>query len=191
MALPNPDACTMKLCRHILLIATISTLASAFVATGASAELGSASAAVSPHQHASTPQPPVLPSPLSIPLDADTLATLPRETVSAVLNDRTLHCEGIPLVSLLRSADALPAQPIAGEALSRYVLVTARDGHRVLYSLAELEPSLGNHAVFLVDRCEGGPLDDEDGPLRLIAPHEFSDARWVRRVRWITVVTAP
>lgn len=181
----------MKLRRHTLLITTISTLASAFVPTGASVELVSASAAASPHQHASTPQPPVLPSPLSIPLDADTLATLPRETVSAVLNDRTLHCEGIPLVSLLRSADALPAQPIAGEALSRYVLVTSRDGDRVVYSLAELDPGLGNHAVFVVDRCDGEPLDDEDGPLRLIAPKEFRDARWVRRVQSITVVVAP
>ena len=179
----------MKRDLHIFLMAAISMLVPAGVAAGASQE--STSTAASSHQHASTPQPATLPSPLSIPLDAGTLATLPRETVTATWDDRTLHCEGVSMVSLLRVNQALPAQPLSGEALIRYVLVTSRAGDRVVYSLAELDPGLGNHAVFLVDRCEGEPLDDEDGPLRLIAPHEFSDARWVRRVRSITVVTAP
>ena len=174
---------------HIFLLTAFSMLVPAGVAAGALQEPTSAAAA--PHQHASTPQPATLPSPLSIPLDADVLAALPRETVTATAHDKTLHCEGIPLAALLRATEALPAQPLSGQALSRYVLVTARDGYRVLYSLAELETSVGNHAVFLVDRCEGGPLDVEDGPLRLIAPQESRSARWVRQVQSITVVAAP
>lgn len=130
-------------------------------------------------------------SPLTIPIDADTLSALPREPVTAAAHDKTLHCEGVALSALLRAAHALPAEPLRGPGLAKYILVTARDGYRAVYSLAELEPTLGNHPVLLVDRCEGKPLDNEDGPLRLIAPTESRPARWVRQVQSITVVTAP
>lgn len=133
---------------------------------------------------------PTAPSPLSIPLDEEMRAGLPRIAVSATAHGKTMSCDGIGLSDLLRKAGGLPAE-LRGPALASYVLVAARDGYRVVYSLAELEPSLGNHAVFLVDRCEGEPLDHEDGPLRLIAPQESRGARWVRQVQSITVVAAP
>ena len=71
------------------------------------------------------------------------------------------------------------------------MLVSARDGQRVVYALAEFEPTLGNRKVLLVDRCDGKPLDENDGPLRLIAPEESDPSRWVRQVQSITVVAAP
>lgn len=130
-------------------------------------------------------------SPQVIPVDAATLATLPREAVAATAHGEALRCEGIPLVALLRAANALPAEPLRGGKLASYVLVAARDGYRAVFSLAELEPTLGNHKVVLVDRCDGQPLGAGDGPLRLIAPEESRPARWVRQVRSITVVVAP
>jgi len=137
--------------------------------------------------HASPPAPS---SPQTIPIDAATLAALPREAVTATAHGKTLQCEGVALPALLRAANALPAEPLRGGQLANYVLVAARDGYRVVFSLAELEPTLGNHKVLLVDRCAGRPLGD-DGPLRLIAPEESRPARWVRQVHSITVVTAP
>lgn len=134
---------------------------------------------------------PATASPLAIPIDTETLAGLPREKVIATAHDQTLQCEGVALSALLRTAAALPAEPLGGTGLAQYVLVTARDGYRAIFSLAELEPALGNHPVWLVDQCNGKPLDDEDGPLRLIAPFESRPARWVRQVQSITVVTAP
>jgi hypothetical protein len=95
------------------------------------------------------------------------------------------------LPALLRAANAVPAEPLRGGQLANYVLVTARDGYRAVFSLAELEPTLGNRKVLLVDRCDGQALGDDDGPLRLIAPEESRPARWVRQVQSITVVTAP
>ena len=130
-------------------------------------------------------------SPQVIPIDAATLATLPREAVTATAHGKTLQCEGVALPALLRAANALPAEPLGGGQLANYVLVAARDGYRAVFSLAELEPTLGNHKVLLVDRCDGQPLDDDDGPLRLIAPEESRSARWVRQVQSITVVIAP
>lgn len=159
---------------------------------GICASLAAAAQVPMPHQHASPPQATSpLSSPIAVPLDAATLASLPRESVSATAHEVTLQCEGVPLAALLRKANALPEQPLRGSALANYVLVTARDGYRTVYSLAEIEPTLGNHKVLLVDRCAGKPLDETDGPLRLIAPDESRPARWVRQVQSITVVSAP
>ena len=145
-----------------------------------------------PHQHASYPPGTPLPSPLSIPLDPATLATLPRESVIVPeTQQKSLRCEGFSLAKLLARAGVFGGEPLGDERLASYVLVAAQGGRRVLYSLAELAPALGNDPVFLVDRCEGQPLDAGHGPLQLIAPHAARDARWLRQVKSITVVAAP
>jgi hypothetical protein len=127
---------------------------------------------------------------LSIPLDAETRAALPRVAVSGTAHGKALDCEGVGLSDLLRKANGLPAE-LRGPALASYVLVSARDGYRVVYSLAELDTSLGKRQVVLADQCNGQPLTEEEGPLRLIAADELRPARWVRQVQSITVVRAP
>jgi hypothetical protein len=144
-----------------------------------------------PHLHAAPPQAPVLPSPVAVPLDAATLAALPRETVEATAHGQALRCEGVALAALLRHAGALPDEPLRGAQLARYVLVDARDGYRALFALADFDPTLGNRSAWLVDRCNGAPLDDDTGPLRLVVPGEARPTRWVRQVHAITVVVAP
>lgn len=140
------------------------------------------------HGHASQPN---APSPLSVPLDEATLSALPRTVVVVTAHDRTQTCAGVSLADLLMRAGALSANPLDGPGLASYVLVAGRDGYRAVYSLAELEPSLGNRKVVLVDRCDDNALPDDSGPLRLIAPEESRPARWVRQVQSITVVAAP
>ena len=140
------------------------------------------------HSHASEP---TAPSPLSIPLDDATLASLPRTAVVVTAQGKTVTCAGVRLSALLTRAGVLSAEPLRGPALASYVLVTARDGNRVIYSLAELEPTLGNNNVVLVNQCDDKPLPEDSGPLRLIAPEEPRPARWIRQVRSITVVAAP
>ncbi len=140
------------------------------------------------HSHASDPS---SPSPLSVPLDEAALATLPRTAVVVTAQGKTVTCTGIRLSALLTRAGVLSAEHLRGPALASYVLVTARDGHRVIYSLAELEPTLGNNNVVLVNQCDDKPLPDDSGPLRLIAPEEPRPARWLRQVQSITVVAAP
>ena len=140
------------------------------------------------HSHASDPS---SPSPLSVPLDRATLATLPRTAVVVTAQGKTATCTGVRLSALLTRAGVLSAERLRGPALASYVLVTARDGQRVIYSLAELEPTLGNSNVMLVNQCDDKPLPDDSGPLRLIAPEESRSARWLRQVQSITVVAAP
>lgn len=144
-----------------------------------------------PRLRAAPPRAPVLPSPVVVPLDAATLAALPRETVNVTAHGKTLQCEGVALAALMRAAGAMPAEPLRGTQLGRYVQVDARDGYRVVFSLAEFDPTLGNRAAFLVDRCNGKPLDEQAGPLRLVVPGEARAARSVRQVRAITVIVAP
>ena len=144
-----------------------------------------------PRLRAAPPPAPPLPSPVVVPLDAAALASLPREPITATVHGSTLHCDGIPLLALLRASAAMPAEPLRGAQLTRYVQLDARDGYRVLFALAELDPTLGNRKVFLTDRCDGEPLPAEDGPLRLVALDESRPARWVRQVEAITVIVAP
>ena len=128
---------------------------------------------------------------VEVALDAATLSTLPRHAIEATAHDQALHCEGVELAALLRKAGAMPADPLRGKQLASFVRVEARDGYRAVFSLAELDATLGNAKVFLVDRCAGKPLDDKSGPLRLIAPGESRPARWVRQVQSIRVEDAP
>jgi acetyl esterase/lipase len=144
-----------------------------------------------PHLHAAPPQAPALPSPVVVPIDAATLAALPREAVIASAHDRVLHCEGVALAALLQAAGAMPAGPLRGAQLGRYVQVDGRDGYRALFALSEFDPTLGHRAAFLVDRCDGKALANDDGPLRLVVPGEARAARWVRQVAAITVIVAP
>lgn len=145
-----------------------------------------------PHQHASSPAGTPLPSPLSVPVDPAILATLPRESmIVARAQGKPLRCEGFSLAALLARAGVFDGEPLGDERLASYVLVAAQEGRRVLYSLAELAPAAGNDPVFLVDRCDGQPLDAGHGPLQLVAPHEARNARWLRKVKSITVVAAP
>ncbi|MCA0393320.1 MAG: molybdopterin-binding protein [Proteobacteria bacterium] len=148
-------------------------------------------AAQDPHLRASEPAPAPIASPVAVPLDAATLAALPRQPVTARVHDAELACEGIPLMALLRASGAVPEGALRSAHLGRYVLVDARDGYRVLFSLAELDPGTGNREAWLVDRCAGAALDDKDGPLRLLVPGDTRAARSVRQVEAINVVVAP
>lgn len=164
------------------------------VLLAASALLCMSTAVAQDHAHTALPgraSAPEAPSPIAIPLDAASLAKLPRASVEARAHDKPLACEGVTLSDLLRSAGALPPDKLPGAQLDRYVLVTARDGYRVVYALPELDPGTGDRRVVLVDRCDGKPLGEDTGPLRLIAPGDVRPARWVRQVQSIVVVAAP
>jgi hypothetical protein len=144
-----------------------------------------------PRLRASLPERPALPSPVSVPLDGGQLAGLVRRPVTARVHDVLLQCEGVSLIDLLRASQAVPEGRLDSPHLARYVLADARDGYRVLFSLAELDPGTGNRAAYVVDRCGGDILGDDEGPLRLLVPDDASGARSVRQLDAITVVVAP
>jgi hypothetical protein len=88
----------------------------------------------------------------------------------------------------LARAGQSQVEALRGAALARGVLVTARDGYRVLFSLGELDASLGAVGAIVATRCDGKPLDEADGPFRLIVPKDGRPARSVRQLESLAVV---
>ncbi|MEN5061402.1 molybdopterin-dependent oxidoreductase [Luteimonas sp. TWI1416] len=134
---------------------------------------------------------PVAASPHVVPLDEAARATLQRRDLAFDDHGHARRCEGVSLAALLQASGAMPVAPLRGGDLTRYVLVRARDGYRALFSLAELDPTLGGRTVLLADRCDGRPLDATHGPLRLVIAGDTRAALSVRQVEQIVVVAAP
>lgn len=149
-----------------------------------------ATPALAQHSHAPSAATPAPPASIDIALDAGARDGIARSRVTANAHGQALDCNGVALIDVLRKAGAMPADPLRGGAqLGRRVEVVARDGYRVTFSLGELDPSLGNTRVFLVDQCDGKPLAADSGPLRLIVPEDSRPARGIRQIERITVLS--
>ena len=58
----------------------------------------------------------------------------------------------------------------------------ASDGYKVVFAPAELDAGFTDKVVILAYDKDGKPLDQAEGPFRLIAVGEKRPARWVRGV---------
>jgi len=126
-----------------------------------------------------------------VTLDEKALAAMPRMTVQAGAHgDAPSAWEGVALVEVMRAEGAPLGKALRGDALANYVRVTGTDGYQVVFGLGELDADMGAAKVVLVDRHEGKPLDEKDGPLRLVVPGDQRPARWVRNVATIELLSA-
>jgi len=75
--------------------------------------------------------------------------------------------------------------------MANYVIAEAEGGYRVVFSLAELDSGILESEVIVADTIDGAPLSAQQGPFRLVAPHEKRPARWVRMLKSITVMRVP
>ena len=122
------------------------------------------------------------------------LKMAPRKTIRVVNthnNNKTEVYEGVPLAELLAKAGLPQAEQIRGPLMATYVLVEAADGYRVIFSLAELDSSFLDSDVLVADAMDGAPISGDEGPYKLVAPHDKRPRRWVRMVKSITVTKAP
>jgi hypothetical protein len=71
-----------------------------------------------------------------------------------------------------------------------YVMVSASDGYRVVFALAEFDPDFTDRIVILADRRDGHALAPSEGPFRLVVAEEKRHARWVREVTALDVEEA-
>src|SRR5262249_50895493 len=99
-----------------------------------------------------------------------------------------VHYRGVGLPALLSLASAPLGDKLRGPALATSVEVAAADGYRVVFSLAELDPGVGNTDAILAFEADGKPLGAEAGPFRLVVPSDKRGARWVRQVTKVEVV---
>jgi len=145
-------------------------------------------------QQANVPAPPSLTitgavtSPLTLSVAG--LEKMPQTTLR-VVNPHSHQPEtyqGVSLDALLQQAGVPHGEAIRGKWMTAYVLATAADGYRVVYSLAELDPAFLDSDVLVADQMNGAPLSAREGPLKLVAPHDKRPARWIRMLKSITVV---
>jgi DMSO/TMAO reductase YedYZ molybdopterin-dependent catalytic subunit len=130
-----------------------------------------------------------VPTPLVLTLA--NLKKMPRKTLSVVNphdNKKEVY-EGVLLEDLLQKAGVAHGEHLRGAAMATYVLAEAEDGYHVVFSLAELDSGIVDSEVIVADTMDGAPLGAQQGPFRLVAPHEKRPARWVRMLKSITVVS--
>jgi DMSO/TMAO reductase YedYZ molybdopterin-dependent catalytic subunit len=120
------------------------------------------------------------------------LKKMPRKTLSVVNphDKKTETYEGVLLEELLQRAGVPHGEQLRGPSTATYVIAEGQDGYRVVFSLAELDSGILESEVIVADTMDGAPLAAQQGPFRLVAPHEKRPARWVRMLKSITVVRA-
>jgi DMSO/TMAO reductase YedYZ molybdopterin-dependent catalytic subunit len=121
------------------------------------------------------------------------LKSMPRKTlrVENEHSKKTQVYEGVLVEDLLRKAGAPLGEKLRGPLMATYVMVEAADDYHVVFSLAELDSGFQDSEILLADTMDGAPLTPDQGPFKLVAPHEKRPARWVKMVKSLTVVRAP
>lgn len=106
------------------------------------------------------------------------LSKLKHKNASLKDKDGNTHIySGVALQDILLKAGVPSGKELHGENLSKYLLVKCRDGYQVLFSLAELDPSIADKNIIIADSVDGKPLPDAKGPLRIVAEGEKKPAR--------------
>jgi DMSO/TMAO reductase YedYZ molybdopterin-dependent catalytic subunit len=120
------------------------------------------------------------------------LKKMPRTTLKVVNphDKKTEVYEGVALEELLHRAGVPQGEQLRGPLLATYVIAAAEDGYRVVFSVAELDSGIQDADVLVADTMDGAALGANQGPFKLVAPHEKRPARWVRMLKSITVVRA-
>ena len=123
-----------------------------------------------------------------ITLDSASLAAMPRASATASAHhEPPSHWQGVALEDVLLSAGAPSGEALRGHTMTTVVRVSASDHYQVVFSLADLDPMLGNEQVILADTQDGHPIA-KDGPYRIVVPGDKRPARWIRNVTTIEVI---
>ncbi len=121
---------------------------------------------------------------VTIPQTVTALGKFPQVTVTVTEKDKPVTYTGASLFEILKSAGApfdehMQDRALHNRAMISSLLVTAKDGYRVVFSLSELDPKNGNAEVLVISK--------PDGTFSLLVPHAGSKARNVRAVQEVSV----
>jgi len=118
---------------------------------------------------------------------------MPHQTLT-VTNPHTKQqekYEGVPLRALLDQVAVPAGEKLRGPEMRNYIVVSAKDGYKVVLALVEIDPMFQQNQVLVADTLDGKPLDDKHGPLQLVVPEDQRPARWVRMISKISVRQTP
>jgi hypothetical protein len=116
------------------------------------------------------------------------IEALPRVKVTSSASGASTTFEGVSLRALLAKAVLGYGETLKGKRMASCLLVEATDGYRVVFALPELDPAFTEKQVILAFRKGGKPLDDKEGPYRIVIPEEKRMARWIRQVTTLKIV---
>ncbi len=121
-------------------------------------------------------------------LTTEDLAKMPRASVKTSNNGLETVYEGVWLYEVLKRAGVPLDGELRGKALTNYLLVEAKDGYQVVFSVAEVDPAFTDSEMLLADKADGKPLVGSQGPFRLVVAKDKPGARSVRMLTKIEVV---
>lgn len=123
--------------------------------------------------------------------DSTAWEKLPRAEIKAMARDKTERTySGVPLAEVLKTIPVPAGDTLRGPELERVVIITAVDGYKVSFSLAELDGSFRKQNVILADSVDGKPLGEFEGKRMLVCGDELRHSRWIRQITRI-VLTRP
>ncbi len=94
---------------------------------------------------------------------------------------------GAAFSEILEKAGATMGKQLRGKNLTKYLVVEALDGYKVLFALTELDSSFTSRQIILTAQMDGKPLPKADGPFRIIVQDEKLPARCAKQVKSLTV----
>jgi hypothetical protein len=116
------------------------------------------------------------------------IEALPHVKVSTSASGAAATFEGVALEAVLEKAGVEFGPSLKGKRLASYLLAEAADGYRVVIALPELDRAFTDKQVVLAFLKDGKPLDEKEGPYRIVIPDEKRMARWVRQVTTLKIV---
>jgi len=116
------------------------------------------------------------------------IEALPHAKVTTGASGASATFEGVALEAVLEKAGVEFGQTLKGKRLTSCLLVEAADGYRVVIALPEIDPAFTDKQVVLAFLKDGKPLDEKEGPYRIVIPDEKRMARWVRQVTTLKIV---
>jgi hypothetical protein len=106
------------------------------------------------------------------------LEALPNVKLQASAHDVSASFEGVTLKSVLEKAGVGFGETLRGKRLASCLVAEATDGYRVVIALPEMDPAFTDKQIILAFLKNGKPLDEKEGPYRIVIPDEKRPARW-------------
>lgn len=122
-------------------------------------------------------------------LTAAQIANAPHVSVSADEHGVMAKFDGVPLAVVLKMANIQLGDTLRGARLAEVLLVSASDGYKVAFALAEVDPAFAVREIILADKRDGKLMESKEGPFRIVAPGDKRPARWIRQVTEMKVVS--
>jgi DMSO/TMAO reductase YedYZ molybdopterin-dependent catalytic subunit len=114
------------------------------------------------------------------------LLTLTTEDLAKMPRARIVAYEGVWLHEILTKAGLEAGSDKVG-----YIVASASDGYRAVFSLGEADPTVTETQILVADKVNGQALTGRDGSFRLVVPGDIRGVRSVRQLTRIEVVLLP